>query len=197
MPLPTEKYLAELRKDLSFKVDLCGQDLTFKTTWGLFSPKAIDEGTTLLLEYVDIHESDDCMDLGCGYGPIGVTLAKLAPKGQTLMVDNNFIAVNYSNKNAKINQTDNAEAILSHGFSHVGDRKFDVIISNLPAKVGKEMWHLYFYDAHAHLKPGGRLYMVTINGLRQFIKRNFNDIFGNYTKLKQGKTYTVAMTVKK
>jgi 16S rRNA G1207 methylase RsmC len=72
-------------------------------------------------------------------------------------------------------------------------RPFDLIVSSLPAKTGKELYYLYFYDALERLKPGGRIYVVTITGLRKFVARAFNEVFGNYEKVKQGKTYTVAM----
>jgi 16S rRNA (guanine1207-N2)-methyltransferase len=191
-----QTYLDSLRQDITFDVRLREQQLHFCSTWGIFSPREIDEGTRLLLDYIDIAEDADSLDIGCGYGPIGITLAKLAPKGKHLMVDKDFIAVEYANKNIKKNHLDNAEAILSNAFDQVGDRKFDVIVSNIPAKVGKEMLLLILYDALAHLKPGGEFYVVTINGLRKFMKRNFEDVFGNYKKLKQGANYTVARAVK-
>ena len=53
-----------------------------------------------------------------------------------------------------------------------------------------------FYDTSARLAPGGSFYIVTINGLRNFVKRAFTDVFGNYKKLKQASTYTVAMAIK-
>lgn len=191
-----EDYLKQLRQDLVIHETLCGQPLTFHSTWGIFSPREIDEGTKLLLDYVEISEDADVFDLGCGYGPIGITLAKLAPKGQTLMVDKDFMAVEYANKNIQLNRLTNAEAKLSNAFDHVGNRQFDVVISNIPAKVGKEMMQIILNDAYNHLRPGGQIYVVTVNGLRQFMKRHFNEIFGNYKKLKQGKNYTVAKAVK-
>ncbi|ACL73956.1 methyltransferase small [Thioalkalivibrio sulfidiphilus HL-EbGr7] len=194
--MPSPDYIASLREDIVFSDTLCGQPLTFHTTWGLFSPRGIDAGTRLLLDHVEVGEADDCLDLGCGYGPIGLTLARLAPKGRTCLVDKDFVAVDYSNKNARINGIGNAEAFLSNGFSAVGNRRFQVITSNLPAKVGKEMLYLYLYDAFEHLHPGGRLYVVTITGLRRFIERGFKEVFGNYDKLKQGKDYTVALAVR-
>lgn len=194
--METKAFLDKLRQDIIFSETLCGQHFTFHTTWGVFSPREIDEGSRMLLDYMDIGESDDCLDLGCGYGPIGMTMARLAPQGKTLLVDKDFVAVDYANKNIKTNGITNAEAILSNGLADIGNRQFDVIASNIPAKVGNEMLYLFLYDALAHLKPGGRLYVVTITGLRQFIKRSFNEVFGNYDKLKQGKTYTVAMAEK-
>ena len=197
MGTPTD-YLKQIRQDLRFEAELCGQKLHFTSTWGIFSPREIDEGTDLLLRYLEIKPTDNCFDLGCGYGPIGLAMAKLAPQGQTLMVDKDFMAVEYSNRNAKLNNLPNAQAILSNGFQHVPhDVPFDVVVSNVPAKVGKEMMTIMLNDAHQHMKPGGRIYLVTINGLRDYIKRNLIEVFGNFDKLKQGKDYTVSYAEKR
>lgn len=190
------EWVRDLKKDIVFQTNLVGHDLIFHSTWGLFSPRAIDEGSLLLLKYIKVNPDDDCFDLGCGYGPIGLALAKLAPEGRTLLADKDYVAVEYVKKNIAENHIFNAEAILSNGFSEVGNQKFDLIVSNIPAKVGKELLSIFLYDSLDHLNPGGRLVVVTINGLRQFMKRNFNDVFGNYKKLKQGKNYTVSKAVK-
>ena len=124
-------------------------------------------------------------------------MAGLAPNGQTVMLDKDFVAIDYANKNAAINHLDNAKAILSNGFDQLEVRQgWQVIASNIPAKVGKEMLLLYLHDAYQLLEPGGSFYVVTINGLRQFMKRYLQDVFGNYKKLKQGRNYTVALAVK-
>ena len=192
-----EKQIAEYRQDIQFTSSLCNQTLLFSTTWGIFSPREIDAGTLLLMKYVKINPDDDCFDLGCGYGPIGLTMAKLAPNGQTLLVDKDFMAVEYSNKNAANNNIQNAKAILSNGFQHIDKKlRFDVIASNVPAKVGKEMMSLMLHDAHKAMKTDGRLYLVTVNGLRQNMKRNLKEIFGNYKKVKQGKAYTIHLAYK-
>ena len=186
--------LERLRQDIQFETTLAGQQLQFISTWGLFSPREIDEGTQLLLKHIRTSPTDHCLDLGCGYGPIGITLAKLAPAGETLLVDKDFVAVEYAKRNIELNRLDNASAILSNGFDHIDPAmRFDLIASNIPAKVGKELLTLILHDALDRLNPGGRLYVVTINGLRQFMKRYLTEIFGNYEKLKQGRQYTVAM----
>jgi len=193
----TNDQLDRLRADIDFSAELGGRVLHLYSTWGLFSPREIDEGTRLLLDHVEVTPGDDCLDLGCGYGPIGLTLAALAPAGRTLMVDKDFIAVDYANRNAARNGLTNAHAQLSNGFAHVDPGlRFDLIASNIPAKVGKELLAILLHDAHARLRPGGRLYVVTINGLRQFMKRNLGEVFGNYDKLKQGPHYTVALAVR-
>ncbi len=189
--------LSEYRKDIKFISSLSGHTLSFYSTWGIFSPREIDAGTQLLMKYIKIETDDDCFDLGCGYGPIGLTMAKLAPQGETLLVDKDFMAIEYSNKNASINNISNAKAMLSNGFQHIDHKmRFNVIASNVPAKVGKEMMSLMLHDAHHHLKDNGKLYLVTVNGLRQYMKRNLKEIFGNYKKVKQGKTYTVHLAYK-
>ena len=192
----TDKEINDLRKDIVFNETLKGIPFVFHSSWGIFSPRSIDEGTLLLLNYLEIKEDDDCLDLGCGYGPLGLTMAKLAPNGKTTLVDKDFKAVEYSNKNAELNQIKNAEALLSNGFEQINKQKFNVVVSNIPAKVGNEMLTIFLHDAYKQMKHGGKIYVVTITGLRKYIKRNFEDVFGNYKKLKQGANYTVAMATK-
>ncbi len=190
-------YAQSLRDDIRFDAELCGHPFTFLSTWGIFSPREIDEGTALLLKYLEINPTDDCFDLGCGYGPIGLSMAKSAPLGQTLMVDKDFMAVEYANRNATLNRLPNAKAMLSNGFQHIDNNlRFDVIASNIPAKVGKEMMSILLHDMKKHLKPNGRVYLVTINGLREYMKRNLKETFGNFDKLKQGANYTISFAVK-
>ncbi len=193
----SDDSIKRYRDDLTVETTFRGHPLKFKTTWGLFSPKAIDEGSELLLSHIDVHEDDDCLDMGCGYGILGLALAKVAHKGKTLLVDKDFVAVDYTKTNYKLNKMDNCETRLSNGFSAIEkDERFSLIVSNLPAKVGNEMLSLYLHDAYNHLKPGGRLVVVNIGGIRHFIKRGFNEIFGNHKKLKQGKIYTISQAIK-
>ncbi|WP_006788470.1 class I SAM-dependent methyltransferase [Thiorhodospira sibirica] len=189
------QYIQSLREDIVFNETLCGHPFTFHSTWGLFSPRGVDAGSKLLLDHVTIDPTDDCLDMGCGYGPIGLTLARLAPLGKTCLVDKDFVAVEYADKNARLNGLSHCSALLSNGFSALKGQRFDVIAANLPAKVGKELLYLYLYDAQACLNPGGRLYLVTITGLRRFIERACKEVFGNYDKLKQGRDYTVALAL--
>jgi len=190
----TKDQVDRLREPIRFEAELAGRTLRFASTWGLFSPREIDEGTRLLLAHLEVASDADCLDLGCGYGAIGLALAALAPQGQTLMVDKDFVAVDYAGRNARRNRLDNARALLSNGFDQVpADQRFDRIASNIPAKVGKELLSILLHDARDRLRPGGRLYVVTINGLREFMKRNLREVFGNYDKLKQGAHYTVGM----
>lgn len=197
MTINTTK-ITQLKQDLVFTARLRSQDLTFHSTWGLFSPKAIDEGTSLLLDHLEVRPTDHTiLDLGCGYGPLGLTLAKYAPQATVHLVDKDFIAIEYTAKNAAANGLGNTQAYLSNGFAQVpAGTAFDLIVSNIPAKIGGELLSIFLADAYAHLNPGGRLYIVTISGLKDYMKRHLNDTFGNYNKLKQSKTYTAAVAVK-
>ena len=87
--------LNKLRQDIIVQSDMREIYLSLHSTWGIFSPREIDEGTELLLKYIDIQKTDDCLDLGCGYGPIGLTLAKLAPQGHITLIDKDFVAIQY------------------------------------------------------------------------------------------------------
>lgn len=191
-----KNYNRIIRQDLNIPATSNKQNLKFQTTWGLFSPRTIDSGSQMLLDFLDISPIDDCLDMGCGYGVLGLSMAKRAPNGHTLLVDKDFIAVEYAEKNRVLNHIDNASCQLSNGFDQIPKQNFDIIVSNIPAKVGKEMLYIYLFDALAYLKPGGSFYIVTITGLRQFFKQGFNAVFGHYEKIKQGKTYTVARGIK-
>ena len=192
------KDISRLKKDIVLDVELLGSKFNLHTRWGVFSPRSIDDGTVLLMKYISADENDVCLDLGCGYGPIGLALARHCSKGQVHMVDKDFVAVELANYNAKNNGINNAKAYLSDAFTHVPNEiRFDQIISNIPAKVGREQLSVILYDAYDALEPGGKITVVTINGLKDFIKANFKSVFGNYKKIKQGQKYIISQAVKK
>ncbi len=191
------KDIIDLKKNIKIEANLLGNSLTFYSRWGVFSPRAIDEGTLLLMKYIDIDENDICLDLGCGYGPIGLAVAKHCVTGEVHMVDKDFIAVKLSKLNSEVNHLNNTKVYLSDAFTHIPvDIKFNQIISNIPAKVGREQLSIILYDALEALQPNGKITFVSINGLRDFIKSNFKSVFGSYKKLKQGKNYTVSQAIK-
>lgn len=184
--------------DITFQKKLHGNKLTFHSTYGLFSPKEIDFGSFLLLKHVGGLKPDaHVLDIGCGYGALGITIAKLIPEGMVHMVDKDFVAIEYAQKNAQANSTPNTSIYLSNGLSHVPPQEnFDLIVSNIPAKVGNELLRKIFTDSRDQLKPNGKIIIVCVAGLRKFIKREFENIFGNYNKLDQKKNYAICMAQK-
>lgn len=186
-----------LREDIVIEAVLRGRSVTLHSTWGLFSPKEVDEGTRLLIEHLPIRPEDDCLDLGCGYGPVGVAMALEASRGTTLLVDKDFVAVRYALANARRIGLANVDAQLSNGLADIDPaRRFDLVAANLPAKVGRELLTIFVHDAHERLNPGGRLVVVAISQLKPVIERAFMAAFGNAEKIKQGRRYVVMGAVK-
>lgn len=184
--------IEELKKDLEVRVNFFDKDFLFKTTWGLFSPEKIDEGTIAILNAIESADTESILDIGCGYGPLGIILGHRFGSKKIHMIDKDFVAVEYAKKNSKLNNLE-TRCYLSNGFSLVPkSEKFDLIVSNLPAKVSKEFFWILFAEAKEHLNPGGRFVVVTIAGLEFFIKKNFESVFGNYHLLGNSKNYFIA-----
>jgi len=195
--MPTAQEITQLRADITQHVQLMSQNLTLHSTWGLFSPREIDDGTRLLLDFLDAPKPNQTIvDLGCGYGPIGLTLAKAEPTAQVILLDKDFVACDFATQNAARNHLANVQVKLSNGLSAVQGTALNRIVSNVPAKVGKELWSIMLFDAWQNLTPGGDVWFVSINGLRDYFKRTFKEQFGNYDKIKQGAEYTIHRAVK-
>lgn len=204
--------LEDLKKDMQIEAFLLDKSLTFKTTWGLFCPEEIDVGTKLLLKGIfddkkilqslgDNSTAKDApasvLDIGCGYGPIGIALAKAFPTAVVDLIDKDFVAVDYSKMNALENGTKNVDVYLSNGFSHVpADKKYSLIVSNLPAKVSKEFFWILFGEAFDHLETDGYFVVVVIKQLEIMARKNFNTLFGNSEVILRDKTYSVVVTRK-
>ena len=189
--------LAKQKRDQVLNVELRESEYVFNTTWGLFSPRGIDSGTYQLLERIEINPGETCLDVGCGYGPIGIVMARLSETGKVTMVDKDFVAGEYARKNAAANGLTNVETMLSNGLHHLPeDARFDVIAANLPSNTGKELLDIITKEAHERLVSGGRFYVVTITGLRDYMKKAFRETFGHYKKLNQGRNHAVAMTTR-
>jgi 16S rRNA G1207 methylase RsmC len=200
--------LEDLKKDMKISSFLLDKSLIFNTTWGLFCPEEIDAGTKLLLKVISEDKNTlqtlnnnstqaHVLDIGCGYGPIGIALAKAYPTTSVDLIDKDFVAIDYSKKNAIENGVKNTSAYLSNGFSHVPvSKKYNLIISNLPAKVSKEFFWILFGEAFDHLETGGSFTVVVIKQLEIMIRKNFNTLFGNSEVIGRDKTYSVITTVK-
>lgn len=191
--------LDALREDIVIDDVLAGASLRLHSTWGLFSAREVDSGSRLLVEAVAdrIDEDHVLFDLGCGYGAIGLGLARRCPRGQVHLVDRDFVAVEYAQRNIEVNGLIHCRAYLSNGFSAVEpDQRFDHVLSNLPAKLGKEMLTIILRDAHERLKPGGCLSVVVVSGLRKFVQRNMEQVFGNHDRTAQNRVFTVATAIK-
>lgn len=134
-----------------------GQELTFLTDAGVFSRGGLDRGTELLLEALPAL-SGRVLDLGCGWGAVGVTLGKRYPGLEIVMTDINTRAVDLARRNLAANGVA-ATVVQGDGFAAVAGA-FDAIVTNPPIRAGKAVIYGLFGAARGHLKPGGALYAV-------------------------------------
>ena len=136
-----------------------GIDLVFTTDAGVFSRGEVDTGTRLLLEALPEEMSGDILDLGCGWGVIGITVAKKWPACRVTMADVNLRALELSRENAKKNRAD-VVCAESDGMAAFEGKAFDAVITNPPIRAGKQVIYKMFADAAKCLKPEGALYLV-------------------------------------
>lgn len=179
------------------EMDLPTRSLRLTSAWGLFSAKGVDEGTAMLLnELALLPPPARVLDLGCGYGALGLALAALWPEAEVILLDKDVLAVETCARNIAENELDNARALLSPGFRDAPTGPYDLIVSNLPAQAGNEALDEILLDAWERLAPGGSLVVVTVNGLRRYMRRRLQAIFGNAHKAHQGPRHTVSQGVR-
>ncbi|MFD0675017.1 class I SAM-dependent methyltransferase [Cohnella sp. GCM10027633] len=147
----------------SFSATLRGFALRLTSDAGVFSRDGVDYGSRVLIDLMDIKPEDNVLDVGCGYGPMGLTAARLAPQGHVTMIDINERAVELAELNAKENGVRNATFLQSDLFSAVNGRTYDAILSNPPIRAGKAVVHRLLEEAYGHLRPGGSLWIVIQN----------------------------------
>lgn len=141
---------------IAFRVN--NTPLEFITDHGVFSKDSFDRGTEVLLHYLAVEDTfKNALDLGCGYGVVGVYLSK-AFGLEVDMVDINERALDLAKQNVELNQT-KANVFKSDGLSDVISQ-YDLIVTNPPIRAGKETIYRFFEDSHKHLKDGGILYVV-------------------------------------
>lgn len=135
-----------------------GHSLTFATDAGVFSKGKIDYGTNTLIRSLP-PLSGKILDLGCGYGPIGISLAILNPNSKITMVDINHRAVELTSNNLIQNNIKNAVVFQSNGFENV-EETFDTIVINPPIRAGKKVIYPLFEKSIEYLEKAGAIYLV-------------------------------------
>ena len=154
---PGDRGDERARAEIQFDVRLRGRDFSFLSASGVFSRGAVDDGTRLLLETVDVRPADRIADVGCGYGVIGIVAARCAPAGHATLVDSDALAVELARRNLALNGVSNAEALVSDGLAAVHDHSFDLVLSNPPLHAGERTLRRLTDEAYDLLVPGGRL----------------------------------------
>ena len=146
---------SEIRK---IDVKIFDMIISFYSDNGVFCKDRLDYGTRLLLENIPWNEVDgEILDVGCGYGPIGIIAGKLTGKSVT-MCDVNRRALHLAERNVKENKID-AKVIESNCYENITGT-FDSIITNPPIRAGKKIVYEILFGAKEHLKDDGNLYLV-------------------------------------
>lgn len=176
------------------RVDLLGQKMTFLTDAGVFSKKMVDFGSQLLLKCLYVNQGETVLDVGCGYGPLGLSLVKVYGV-QATMVDINTRALDLARRNAEKN---NAKATIfqSNIYEQV-EGHFDHVISNPPIRAGKQVVHGIIEKSKDFLETGGDLTIVIQKKQgAPSAKSKMEDVFGNCEILKKDKGYYILRSVK-
>lgn len=142
------------------EVSLRGFTFRFMTDAGVFSKSGVDYGSQVLIDALELKSNARVLDVGCGYGPIGLTSAKLAEHGRVTMIDINERAVELSKENAKLNRISNISVLQSDLFEAVKGMTFDVIVTNPPIRAGKAVVHRIFEEGYDLLEQGGSMWVV-------------------------------------
>jgi 16S rRNA (guanine1207-N2)-methyltransferase len=145
----------------SIQFELRGHSLRFKTDQGVFSKREVDFGSRTLIENFELPETEgDLLDVGCGYGPIGLALAKDFEDRMVHMIDVNERALSLANENAKANGIQNVSIYQSDRYQNVKEKRFAAILTNPPIRAGKETVHSILSESYDYLADKGELWVV-------------------------------------
>lgn len=141
----------------------------------MFSSASVDVGTRLLLKSLATSPHSGgarVLDLGCGYGPLGLAVATMSPRSTVDLMDRDAVAVAYARLNAGLNEIAGVSVEPGLGWADVAEgRTYDLVVSNIPAKVGPAGIESWLLDGRPHLAPGGLIAVVVINRLEDEVDR--------------------------
>lgn len=156
-------------------------DLKFETEASIFSPNSIDTGTLAMLSVIDFFPNDKVLDLGCGYGAVGILAGKLIGEENVVMCDISEQAIEYAKINAVLNGVSNISIILSDGYNNIEEKDFTVILSNPPYHADFSVPKKFIEIGFEKLAIGGKLVMVTKR--LDWYKNKLTSIFGGVNVL--------------
>ena len=173
-------------------------DIVFVSDYGVFSKDKIDYGTRTLLDVMDISDQKKrLLDVGCGYGTIGIALKRIYPYLEVEMVDVNERAIHLANESIKYNNLQDIVAYKSCVYENVKG-SFDIIVSNPPIRAGKKVVFEILEGAYHFLNKSGELIIVIQKKQgAPSAKKKMEEVFGNCEIIKRDKGYFVLKSVMK
>ncbi len=185
----TKKPKSEMKLN-TIRCNLLGNELEFLTGSGTFSISRVDKGTELLIKKCKINPEDSVLDLGCGWGVVGIAIKKAFPKTKITMTDVNERAVSLAKKNCKLN---NVKCVVKSGDCYEGiNGKFDVILLNPPQTAGKKVCLRMIEEAKDYLKPSGSLQVVVRHKKGgKSLSEEMEEFFGNMEVIAKGSGFRI------
>ena len=144
--------------------------LELRTAHGLFSADRLDEGTRLLLSHLPERELRTVLDVGCGYGALGLPIAAALPDARVLCVDRDLVAARFCAHNARLLELGNVEARPSLGYDEVGEQGLDLVLCNVPARIGREGIRHLVEGGARRASSHGEVRIVVIRDLRATVE---------------------------
>lgn len=179
------------------RTNLRGIPFQFLTASGVFSKKHVDLGTRVLIESMILPERGYVLDVGCGYGVVGIAVATFNPNLYVIMVDVNSRAVWLAKKNIEINHIKNAEVRHGNLYEPIKDLTFNCILSNPPVSAGMETLKAIIFGASERLASKGFFQMVVKSKIgKERLQSFFEEAFANFKILARKSGYRVLMAEK-
>lgn len=170
-----------------------GVELKFQTSDRVFSPKAIDDGTISMLSKVNFVPTDKVLDLGCGYGFVGIYAGQFISPSRVTMSDISDEALKLAKENIAINNVNGIKVVKSNGLDNIDDSGFTLILANPPYHEDFSVPKNYIEKGYRKLAVGGKMYLVTKR--KEWYKRKLITVFGG-TKIYEINGYYVFVAEK-
>jgi 16S rRNA (guanine1207-N2)-methyltransferase len=179
---------------VTFQAIIQGVHLVFETTPRVFSPAAIDQGTALLLASVRFDRSEKVLDLGCGYGAVGIYAAKLLGPHNVYMLDNDPESLRLAAGNVELNGVCGAHVDFSEGFRDFRASAFTKILCNPPYHSDFSVAKHFIEKGFNRLTVGGEMWMVTKR--EKWYRNKLASVFGGVRVVAQDGYFVFQATKK-
>ena len=175
---------------------ILGNNIELYTGSGVFSKSGVDRGSILLANKAIIRDKWKVLDFGCGYGAIGIAVAKAYPSAKVLLSDINKRAVGLAKKNIGLNSVKNTSAIQSDLFEKISE-KFNTILLNPPQSAGKELCIKMIEQSKEHLEKNGLFQMVARHNIGgRELEKHMIRVFGNVKQIAKKSGFRIYVSEK-